>query len=210
MSSAALSIEDRLALVRKGKRLQYFTIVWNSLEAIVALFSGVVAGSISLVGFGFDSLIEVTSGAAVLWRMHMDAPQKRERAERISLQVVGGCFVALAVYIAFDSIKALHRHDRPEHSLPGIILAIVSLVAMPLLSRSKRRVGRKLKSGAMQADATQTQFCTYLSAILLFGLGTNWLLGWWWADPVAALIMVPIIANEGKEALQGKECECVH
>lgn len=201
-----LADEQRLALIHKGKRLQYFTIVWNSLEAIVAIVSGLIAGSISLVGFGFDSLIEVTSGAAVLWRMHLDHPEGREHAERVSLRIVGGCFIALAAYIAFDSVKSLYQRERPEHSIPGIVLAIVSLNVMPILSRSKRRIGKELKSGAMQADATQTEFCTYLSAILLFGLGANWLLGWWWADPAAALVMVPLIAKEGIDGLLAKAC----
>ena len=206
MPASAFSLEERTALVHKGKRLQYFTIIWNSREAVVAIVSGLSAGSISLVGFGFDSLIEVTSGAAVLWRMHLDHPERREHAERISLRIVGGCFVALAAYIAVDSIKSLYQHERPEHSLPGIVLAIVSLIVMPILSRSKRRVGKELNSGAMQADATQTEFCTYLSAILLFGLGANWLLGWWWADPAAALLMVPLIAKEGLDGLRAKIC----
>ena len=206
MSASVLSLEERAALVHRGKRLQYFTIVWNSLEAIVAIVSGLIAGSISLVGFGFDSLIEVTSGAAVLWRMHLDHPERRQHAERVSLRIVGGCFVALAAYIAVDSIKSLYQHERPEHSLPGILLAIVSLIVMPILSRSKRRVGKELNSGAMQADATQTEFCTYLSAILLFGLGANWLFGWWWADAAAALLMVPLITREGIEGLLAKAC----
>ncbi len=198
--------EERLALIHKGKRLQYFTIVWNSLEAFMAIVSGLIAGSISLVGFGFDSLIEVTSGAAVLWRMHLDHPERREHAERVSLRIVGGCFVALAAYIAVDSIKSLCLHERPERSIPGIVLAIVSLIVMPILSKSKRWVGKQLNSGAMQADATQTEFCTYLSAILLFGLGANWLLSWWWADAAAALFMVPLIAKEGIDGLREKAC----
>ena len=194
------------ALVLTGKRLQYFTIFWNSLEALVALIFGLIAGSISLVGFGFDSIIEVTSGAAVLWRMHLDEPERRERAERISLRLVGGCFVALAAYILVDALKSLYGHEQPNRSIPGIVLAVVSLVVMPLLSRSKRRVGKQLRSGAMQADATQTEFCTYLSAILLFGLTANWLLGWWWADSAAALVMVPLIAREGIHGLLAKAC----
>lgn len=199
-----LSIEERAALVQTGKRLQYFTIIWNSLEALVAVVSGLIAGSISLVGFGFDSLIEVTSGAAVLWRMHLDHPERREQAERVSLRIVGGCFISLAAYIAVDAIKSLYEHEQPARSIPGTVLAIVSLIVMPLLSRSKRRVGKELNSGAMQADATQTEFCTYLSAILLFGLGTNWLLDWWWADSTAALVMVPLIAREGIDGLRAK------
>ena len=206
MSSSALSLDDRRALVEKGKRLQYFTIAWNSLEALVAIVSGLIAGSISLVGFGFDSLIEVTSGAAVLWRMHLDQPERREHAERVSLRIVGGCFLALAAYIAVDSIKSLYQHERPDRSITGIVLAMVSLIVMPMLSRSKRRVAKELSSGAMQADATQTELCAYLSAILLFGLGANWLLGWWWADPAAALLMVPLIAKEAANGLRAKAC----
>ena len=206
MSTSALTIDERAALVHRGKRLQYFTIVWNSLEALVAVVSGLIAGSVSLIGFGFDSLIEVTSGAAVLWRMHLDQPERRERAERVSLRIVGGCFIVLAVYIAVDAIKSLYEHEQPARSIPGIVLAIISLIVMPLLSRSKRRVGKQLKSSAMQADATQTEFCTYLSAILLFGLATNWLLGWWWADSTAALVMVPLIAREGIDSVRTKAC----
>src|SRR5215510_7515673 len=131
MATSLLSIEDRTALVQAGKRLQYFTIFWNSLEALVALISGLIAGSISLLGFGFDSLIEVTSGAAVLWRMHLDHPERRERAERVSLRIVGACFIALAAYIAVDAIKSLYTHEQPSRSIPGIVLAIVSLIVMP-------------------------------------------------------------------------------
>jgi len=139
MSTSALSIDERSALVHTGKRLQYFTIFWNSLEALVAVASGLIAGSISLLGFGFDSLIEVTSGAAVLWRMHLDHPERRERAERVSLRIVGGCFIALAAYIAVEAITSLYERDQPNRSIPGIVLAVVSLIVMPFLSRSKRR-----------------------------------------------------------------------
>ena len=206
MSISPLSIQERAALVNTGRRLQYFTILWNSLEALVAVISGLIAGSISLVGFGFDSVIEVISGAAVLWRMHLDQPQRREQAERISLRIVGGSFIALATYIAVDAINSLSHHEQPNRSIPGMVLAIVSLIVMPLLSRSKRRIGKELNSGAMKADATQTEFCAYLSAILLFGLTTNWLLGWWWADSAAALGMVPLIAKEGIEGLKARAC----
>jgi divalent metal cation (Fe/Co/Zn/Cd) transporter len=201
-----LSDEERMALVRSGKCLQYFSIGWNGLEAGVAIVSGLIANSISLVGFGFDSLIEVTSASAVLWRMHLDKPDRREHAERVSLRIVGCCFVALAAYLAVDSINSIYQRERPQHSIAGVGLAIVSLIVMPLLSRSKRRVGRRLSSGAMQADATQTEFCTYLSAILLFGLTANWLLSWWWADPAAAMVMVPLIAREGVQGVRAKRC----
>lgn len=198
---------DRQVIAHRGKRLEYFTIAWNSLEGIVAVVAGAFAGSISLVGFGIDSFIEVVSGVAVLWRMSVDADvHGRERNERLALRIVGACFIALAVYIGYESINDLIHKKIPESSLAGIILAVAALVVMPLLSRAKRRVGIQLGSAAMKADAKQATFCTYLSAILLAGLLLNAAFGIWWADPVAALVMVPIIANEGYEGLQGKTC----
>ncbi|HEX8139461.1 MAG TPA: cation transporter [Pyrinomonadaceae bacterium] len=204
---AQLGSIDRAEIVERGRRLEYFTIAYNSLEGLIAIVAGLFAGSIALVGFGFDSIIEVTSGAALLWRLHADVDEeRRERIEAITLRIVGVCFMALAGYISFDSLKSLLRHESPERSLPGILLAIASLVVMPLLTRAKRKVARGIASGAMAADARQTEFCTYLSAILLGGLLLNALFGWWWADPVAALVMVPIIVKEGIEALRGETC----
>jgi divalent metal cation (Fe/Co/Zn/Cd) transporter len=198
---------DRQAVARRGKQLEYFTIAWNSLEGLVALFAGALAGSISLVGFGIDSFIEVTSGGVLLWRMSIDADvQKRERREKLSLRIVGVCFLALAAYVGYESISDLAGRKAPEHSIPGIVLACVSLLVMPLLSRAKKKVGNELGSAAMHADAKQTDFCVYLSVILLLGLLLNAALGWWWADPVSALIMVPLIAKEGVEAMQGETC----
>jgi divalent metal cation (Fe/Co/Zn/Cd) transporter len=194
------------ALLRKnGRDLEYFTIAWNSLEGLVAIVAGAIAGSISLVGFGIDSLVEVTSGAALLWRMSSSA--ESENRERLSLQIVGGCFLVLATYIAYEAIKGLLHRTAPERSVVGIALACVSLVVMPLLARAKHKIGAALNSRAMHADARQTEFCTYLSAILLAGLLLNAFLGWWWADPAAALLMVPITAREGVEGLQGKACD---
>ncbi len=192
------SAAERSRFVERGRRLEYFTIFWNSLEALAALISGFIAGSVALVGFGLDSLIEVTSGAALLWRLHQDKDSlRREAAERLTLRIVGSCFLLLSVYIAYDSLDALLRRKAPARSLPGIVIAVASLIAMPLLSRAKRRVGVGLGSAAMAADARQTDFCTYLSAILLGGLLLNAFFGLWWADPVAGLVMVPIIAKEG-------------
>jgi len=192
---------------RRGRWLEYFTIVYNSLEGIIAIIAGLFTGSIALVGFGFDSLIEVTSGAALLWRLHADVDEeRRELVEAISLRIVGVCFVVLAVYVSYDSIKSLIRREAPEESVVGIVLAAVSLIIMPMLVRAKRKVARGINSGALMADSKQTELCTYLSAILLVGLVLNALLGWWWADPVAALVMVPIIAREGGEALRGETC----
>ena len=194
-------------MVQRGRRLEYFTIAWNTLEGLVAIAAGAIAGSVSLVGFGVDSFIEVTSGAALLWRMSADADERRrERIERITLRIVGACFLALAVYVGYEAASDLLRKKAPEHSLPGIILACVSLVVMPLLSRAKRGVASNLKSAAMRADAKQTQFCTYLSAILLGGLVLNAAFNLWWADPIAGLLMVPIIAQEGVEGLRGDTC----
>jgi divalent metal cation (Fe/Co/Zn/Cd) transporter len=195
---------DRSFGIRRGRRLEYLTIAWNSAEAAVALIAGLLAGSIALVGFGLDSVIEVFSGAIVLWRLFAD----NERAERLALKVVGVSFLALAAYVAFDSIKALWLREAPERSLPGIVLAAVSLLVMPLLARAKRRVAARIGSRALHADSRQTDLCAYLSAILLGGLLLNALLGWWWADPVAGLVMTPIIANEGRGALRGKGCGC--
>jgi len=205
---AETAILERTAVVRHGRRLEYFTIAWNALEGLVAVVAGAIAGSISLVGFGIDSFIEVTSGSVLLWRMSVDAEvQRRELNERRALRIVGVCFLLLAAYIAYESVLDLWSRRVPEHSIPGIVLACVSLVVMPLLSRAKRKVGHALGSAAMHADAKQTEFCTYLSAILLAGLLLNAFFGLWWADPVAALIMVPIIVKEGIEGLQGKACD---
>src|SRR5437660_9159305 len=198
---------ERQAAVRRGRRLEYFTIGWNALEGLVAVVAGAIAGSISLVGFGIDSFIEVISGSVLLWRMSVDAEvQRRELNERRALRIVGVCFLLLAAYIAYESGLDLWASRAPEYSIPGIFLACVSLVVMPLLSRAKRKVGRALSSAAMHADAKQTEFRTYLSAVLLAGLVLNAFFGLWWADSVAGLIMVPIIAKEGIEGLQGKAC----
>jgi divalent metal cation (Fe/Co/Zn/Cd) transporter len=198
---------DRHLIAQRGKRLEYFTIAWNILEGLVAVVAGGAVGSISLVGFGIDSFIEVMSGSTLLWRMATDADaQTRERNERVSLRMVGVLFLALALYVTYESISDLTRRTTPENSLPGIVLACVSLVVMPLLSHKKKKVGRELASAAMHADARQTDFCVYLSAILLIGLLCNALFGWWWADPVAAQVMVPIIAKEGMDGLRGQTC----
>ena len=199
-------LESRV-IARRGRRLEYFTIAWNVLEGLIAIVAGAIAGSISLVGFGVDSFIEVTSGAALLWRMSVDAEEhRRERIEQLTLRIVGACFLSLAAFVGYEAASNLVEKKAPEHSLPGIILACVSLVVMPLLSRAKRRVGAHLKSAAMNADAKQTEFCTYLSAILLGGLLLNMVSDFWWADPIAALIMVPIIAKEGVDGIRAKTC----
>src|ERR1700686_4856158 len=204
---ATIDTLERPAAVLRGRRLEYFTVVWNMLEGLIAVVAGIVAGSISLVGFGIDSFIEVTSGSVLLWRMAVDSDvHRRETNEKRALRIVGACFLVLGAYIAYDSISDLWSKRAPEHSIAGIVLACASLVVMPILSRAKRKVGRALSSAAMHADAKQTEFCTYLSAILLLGLLLNAFFGLWWADPLAALIMIPIIAKEGIEGVQGKAC----
>jgi divalent metal cation (Fe/Co/Zn/Cd) transporter len=205
-----IALTTRASIVLRGRRLEYFTIGWNILEGLVAVVAGAIAGSISLVGFGIDSFIEVTSGAALVWLMAVDADvHQSERNEKNALKVVGLCFLCLATYIAYESTEDFLRKRAPDRSVPGIVLAAVSLVVMPLLSRAKRRVASQLGSAAMRADSKQTEFCAYLSAILLGGLAANALFGLWWADPVAALAMVPIIAKEGIDDLRSKTCrEC--
>ena len=208
MSGQAVQIggAGRAALVRRGRRLEYLTIGWNSLEGLIAVTAGLIAGSAALVGFGVDSVIEVSSGAALLCRLHLDSPERRERAEQVALRLVGVSFLALAAYVTYDAVSSLVMREPPEASPVGIALAALSLAVMPLLARAKRRVAAGINSRALQADSRQTDICAYLSAILLGGLLLNALVGWWWADPVAALVMVPIIAKEGVEALRGETC----
>jgi divalent metal cation (Fe/Co/Zn/Cd) transporter len=195
--------------IRRGERLEYFTILWNSVEGLLSVGAGIAAGSIALVGFGLDSFIEVISGSALLWGMKADQDEEqRECAERISLRVVGLCFLILAAYVAIDSIHSLLHKSGPERSVLGIAIGVAALFVMPLLAWAKRTVGRAIRSPAMVADSQQAQFCTYLSAILVAGLLLNFFLGWWWSDSVAALVMVPIIANEGLEAVKCKKCLC--
>jgi divalent metal cation (Fe/Co/Zn/Cd) transporter len=197
----------RLAGVSRGRQLEYLTVGWNSLEGVIAIVSGLLAGSIALVGFGFDSFIEVSSGIALIWRLHMDADaSQRERVERITLKLVGLSFLALTAYVVYDAAKSLINREPPEVSHIGIGLAALSLIVMPVLARAKRRVAAAIHSRALQADSRQTDICAYLSAILLGGLVLNALWGWWWADPVSALAMSPIIAREGIETLRGKVC----
>lgn len=197
------TLETHGLLVRRGKLLEYLTIAYNSLEGVIAVGAGIVAGSVALVGFGFDSAIEVFASLLLVWRLHAG-----EKAEKRALQWVGVSFLVLAAYVAFDAAKSLVARDAPDESIVGIALAALSVVVMPLLVHAKRNVARAINSRAMLAEAKQTQLCMYLSVILLAGLGLNAALGWWWADPVAALVMVPIIGNEGREALRGEECGC--
>jgi divalent metal cation (Fe/Co/Zn/Cd) transporter len=193
---------DRAGQLRRGVSLEWLTLGYNSLEALIALIAGAIAGSVALLGFGLDSLIEVTSGATLLWRLRSDS----ERSERIALKIVGVCFLVLAAYVAFEAAESLLFGRSPKRSIGGVLLAIASVVVMPMLARAKRRVAGHIDSAALSADAKQSELCAYLSAILLVGLALNVMLGWWWADPVAALAMAPIMVKEGVDALRGKTC----
>jgi divalent metal cation (Fe/Co/Zn/Cd) transporter len=176
------------------------------LEAGLTVPAGLAAGSIALLGFGLDSFIEVGSSSAVLWGMAGPSDERRVQRERTSLKVVGVLLLALAAYIAYDSIASIAHHERPQRSIFGIVVLVLSLCAMLWLRRSKRAVARQLGSDALVADSKQTEFCAYLSAIALVGLALNAAFGLWWADPIAAIVMIPIIVREGIEAVQGKAC----
>jgi len=206
------AISDRSAVVARGRRLEYLTIAWNGFEAAVALIAGLIAGSVALVGFGLDSVIETASAGILLWRLRADShPAQRERSEHVACRLVGACFLLLAAYVTLESAYALWTRERSARSVPGILIAIAAVIVMPLLARAKRRVASDLGSRALHSDSRQADFCAYLSAILLVGLLLNTLFGWWWADPVAALVMVPIIAREGIQGLRGQACDdCEH
>ncbi|TAM81959.1 MAG: hypothetical protein EPN47_11200 [Acidobacteria bacterium] len=206
----ATQTATRRPQLQRGILLEYLTIGWNIIEGFVAVASGAVSGSIALVGFGVDSFIETFSGGILLWRLGAeDRGHDAEKAERRALKLVGISFLLLAAYIAFDSAKSLLEREAPEQSIAGIAIAVLSLIVMPWLAHAKHRTAGHLSSAALHADSRQSSLCAWLSAILLNGLLLNALLGWWWADPVAALAMVPIIANEGRDALKGQACsEC--
>src|SRR2546428_252455 len=200
---------ERLYMVRRGRALQYLTLAWNSCECGGALPAGVFAGGIAPVRFGVGSAFEVTRSLAALLggRRDLDEP-RREAAERRALRIIGICFLLLAAYVLYEAITTLVVRKPPEHSTVGIVLAALSLIVMPLLVYYKRRVASQLGSGALEAEARQTRVCAYLSAILLVGLGLNAWLGYWWADPVAGVAMVPLIAWEGLEAVR-RPTRCV-
>jgi len=187
--------------------LEYLTLGWNLVEGIVAVSSGAIAGSIALVGFGIDSFIEMSSGAIMLWRLRSESSgANAEQVEQRALRLVGISFFLLAAYVAVDSVKSVVQRAASEHRPVRIGLAISSLLVMPWLAHQKRRAAGTLNSNALHADSRQTSLCAYLSAILLGGLLLNALFGWWWADPVAGLAMVPIVAREGWQALKGERC----
>jgi divalent metal cation (Fe/Co/Zn/Cd) transporter len=201
-------VVPRMALVRRGLWLNYLTIGYNTIEAVVSLVAGVVAGSVALIGFGVDSAIEVTASVAAQWRLRSDRDSvRRERVEWLTRRVIGGSFLALSAYVAVDSLTTLWQREAPDPSVVGLGILVLSAFVMPVLARAKRRVAVALGSRALEADAMQTSICAYLSVIALAGVALNTFVGLWWADPVAALVMVPIIAKEGLEGF-GAEADC--
>lgn len=201
MSSAALP-GRRANLEKTALWLAYATIAWNTIEAVVAIGSGIAAGSVALVGFGLDSVVEVGSALVVAWQFRGISEAREARA----LRLIAISFFAFAAYIAFDSARALLGAERAETSIAGIAIAALSLVVMPVLAWAKRRTAVGLGSRTVAADGRQTMLCTYLSAVLLAGLALNAVFGWWWADSLAALAIAGVAVNEGREAWRGDDC----
>jgi divalent metal cation (Fe/Co/Zn/Cd) transporter len=201
----ALAPEERARLVRRARQLAWGGNAWHFVEFTIALAAGITAGSIALVGFGLDSLIEVLAGFVILWRF-AGARAHSEPAERRAQQLIAGSYFVLAAYIAVESVRTLLGGAHPEASWVGIGLALVTAPTMPLLARAKRRVGNQLSSSATVSEAEQNMICAYLSIALLVGLGANALVGWWWADPVAALAIAAVALREGIASWQGEAC----
>ena len=209
MTTVALTSVGRAVLLRRGLRLEYLTVGWNVVEGLVAIGAGMVAGSVALIGFGVDSFVESISGSILIWRLRAEmigsADEERiEQVERRAERLVGVSFLVLGAYVAYQAIQTLAARDEPAPSPVGIALTILSLAVMLWLARAKRRTGEALASRALIADSQQTFACWYLSATTLAGLALNAVFGLWWADPVAALVIVVFLAREGLEALRGE------
>lgn len=198
----------RQALVRRGLLLEYLTVGWNIFEGLIAVVAGLASGSVALIAFGVDSFVETISGVVLIWRLRVEDrggvdAEALERVERRAELLVGAAFMGLAAYVAFESIRTLLAAEAPDASPVGIALTTVSIGVMLWLARAKRQTGEALGSRALIADSKQTRACWYLSAAALTGLGLNAVLGWWWADPVAALAIAALLVREGWEALSG-------
>lgn len=202
-AAAAVSPTDRVRLGRRAQLLAGASVSYNAVEGVVAVTAGLVAGSVALVGFGLDSAIEVSSGLIILWQFRHRLPESREQQ---ALRLIAVSFFALAAYVSFESVRALITGAEPEASPVGIVLAAASLMIMPFLAWAQRRTGKALRSNSVVADSNQTLLCSYMSAALLVGLALNAVLGWWWADPLAGLVIAAIAVNEGREAWRGKGC----
>lgn len=205
MPAAATTAARREELHRRGVRLEWFTVAWNVVEGVVAIGAGLLTGSVSLIGFGADSFIEVISALVLLWRLRKAGPnasaEARGEAERRALYLVAATFFLLSAYIAYEAVGALLSGQGPEDSTVGLVLSVISLLVMPALAYGKQRTGREMGSEALKADAAETWVCSYLSLALLVGVGLNAAFGWWWADPVGALAMLPVILWQGFETL---------
>ncbi len=199
----AATEEERRRYGRRAQLLAGASVTYNVVEAVVAITAGLVAGSIALVGFGLDSVVEVSSGLIILWQFRHRLPESREQT---ALRLMAFSFFGLAAYVTFESVRSLTTGHEAESSAVGIVLAAASLAIMPFLSWAQRRTGRALGSNAVVADSTQTLLCTYMSGVLLVGLVLNATLGWWWADPVAGLVIAVVAVKEGREAWRGEGC----
>jgi divalent metal cation (Fe/Co/Zn/Cd) transporter len=204
-AAAPLAPAERARLGRRAQLLAGTSVVYNVIEAVIAVAAGLAAGSVALIGFGLDSVVEVSSGLVILWQFRSRLPESRERQ---ALRLMALAFFALAAFVGVESVRALVSGAAPEASPVGIGLAIASLIVMPFLSWAQRRTGRRLGSRAVVADGTQTLLCTYLSAVLLVGLVLNATLGWGWADPVAGLVIAAVAVREGRAAWRGEGCGC--
>lgn len=202
---SARATERRLLLQRRARMLAGGSVAYNAIEAVVAVGAGMSASSIALVGFGLDSLIEMSSGLIILWQFRHVVPEERERQ---ALRLIAVAFFAIAAYLTGESFLALTGRDAADTSLIGMGIAALSLVIMPMLSWSQRRTGQALGSGSVVADSKQTLLCTYMSAAVLIGLVANAQLGWWWADPVVGLLIAVLAVREGREAWRGEMCGC--
>lgn len=198
-----VSDADRSRYGRRAQLLAGASVTYNLIEAVIAITAGLVAGSVALVGFGLDSIVEVSSGLIILWQFRHPLPESRERT---ALRLMAFSFFGLAAYVTVESVRSLATGREPDSSTVGIVLAAVSLAVMPFLSWAQRRTGRALGSNAVVADSTQTLLCTYMSAVLLVGLVLNATLGWAWADPVAGLIIAAVAIKEGRAAWRGEGC----
>lgn len=198
-----VSAEDRVRYGRRAQLLAGASVSYNVIEAAIAISAGLIAGSVALVGFGLDSIVEVSSGLIIVWQFRHPLPEARERT---ALRLMALSFFALAAYVTVESVRALATGNEPDASTVGIVLASASLVIMPFLSWAQRRTGRALGSNAVVADSTQTLLCTYMSAVLLAGLVLNATLGWYWADPIAGLVIATVAVREGRQAWRGEGC----
>ena len=204
-SLAAPPLPDRSALVRRAKALAWLGMAWHGIEAVVAVAAGLAAGSIALIGFGIDSVVEAMAGFVLLWRF-AGSRSSSDGAERSAQKMIAVSFYVLAAYVAVEAVRGLVAGDRPGSSTVGIVLACATLLTMPPLAIAKERLAHKLQSSATKAEGRQNMVCAYLAAALLVGLTANAVLGWWWADPAAALVIAAVAVREGREAWQGRAC----